>query len=210
MKDIKINCHSSIKIIDGDKNIYFDPFKIEEEVHDADLIFITHDHYDHFEPSSINNICNSKTKLILPEAMKEMISQVQVSSENLFTVEPNNKYLIEGIEVETVPSYNPNKQFHPKENNWVGYILNLDDGRYYVAGDTDITDENQKISVDVALVPIGGTYTMTREDAAKLINIIKPKVAIPTHYGEIVGNKEDGDVFKNLIAPNIKCEILIK
>lgn len=210
MKEIKINCHSSIKIIDGDKNIYFDPFKIEEEINDATLIFITHDHYDHFEISSINNIINSKTKLIMPANMKEVASDLQVFSENLIFVEPNNEYEVDGLEFETVPSYNTNKQFHPKEKKWVGYIINLDNEKYYIAGDTDITEENQKINVDIALVPIGGTYTMTKNEAAMLINTIKPKIVIPMHYGEIVGDIADGEEFKKLINPEIKCEILIK
>lgn len=211
MDNIKINCHSSIKIIDSkDRKIYFDPFKIEEKINDADFIFVTHEHYDHFDPASINNISNDKTRLIMPIGMKEFISQTSISKENLILVEPNNKYLIDDIEIETIPSYNINKGFHPKEKMWVGYIINLDNEKYYVAGDTDITEENKVINVDVALVPIGGTYTMTKEEAAELINIIKPKVVIPTHYGDIVGEINDGEEFKKLINSEIKCEILIK
>lgn len=209
MKEIKINCQSSIKIIDGEKNLYFDPFKIEKESHDADIIFITHDHFDHFDPTSINNICNEKTILVLPEEMKNMIDKTNISTNNLVTVSPNNNYSIEGIEVETIPSYNPNKQFHPKEKRWVGYILLLDEEKYYIAGDTDVTDENKSIKVDVALIPIGGTYTMTSKEAAELINTIKPKIAIPTHYGSVVGDPNDGEVFKSLLDQEIECKILL-
>lgn len=211
MVDIKINCHSSIKIIDSkNRKIYFDPFRIEENMNDADFIFITHEHYDHFEPSSINNISNDNTKLIMPLVMEEQIGKTKISKENVFLVEPHGKYLIDGIEFQTIPSYNENKQFHPKEKMWVGYIINLENEKYYIAGDTDITQENKNVKVDVALVPIGGTYTMTKVEAAELINIVKPKIVIPIHYGEIVGEKNDGEEFKKLINSDIECKVLIK
>lgn len=211
MENIKINCHSSIKITDSKgRNMYFDPFKIGEKIGDADLVFITHEHYDHFEPESINNISNNKTKLVMPLVMEDKIKETKISKDNVILVEPKNEYLVDGIEIEVVPSYNENKQFHPKENKWVGYIISVDGEKYYIAGDTDITEENKAVKTDIALVPVGGTYTMTASEAAELINIIKPKIAIPTHYGEIVGKKTDGEEFKKLVNPEIKCEILIK
>lgn len=211
MENIKINCHSSIKITDSKgRNMYFDPFKIGEKIGDADFVFITHEHYDHFETESINNISNNKTKLVMPLVMEDKIKETKISKDNVILVEPKNEYLVDGIEIEVVPSYNENKQFHPKENKWVGYIISVDGEKYYIAGDTDITEENKAVKTDIALVPVGGTYTMTASEAAELINIIKPKIAIPTHYGEIVGKKTDGEEFKKLVNPEIKCEILIK
>ena len=123
---------------------------------------------------------------------------------------PNNTYEVLGIQIKTIPSYNTNKKFHPKDNNWVGYIINLNDVYYYIAGDTDITEENKQVKCDVAFVPVGGTYTMTSNDAVELINIIKPKIVVPTHYGTIVGTKEDAINFKQNLDKDIKCEILIK
>ena len=102
-----------------------------------------------------------------------------------------------------------NKKFHPKENNWVGYIITIDEVRYYIAGDTDITEENKKVKCDVAFVPVGGTYTMDFKEAAQLINIIKPKFAIPVHYGSVVGSKQDATDFIKLLYPTIKGIILI-
>ena len=107
-------------------------------------------------------------------------------------------------------AYNNNKRFHPKENNWVGYLIAIDGITYYIAGDTDITEENRQVKCDVAFVPIGGTYTMDYKEAAKLINEIKPKIAIPTHYASIVGTKEDGIKFAKLLEPEIEYKKFIK
>jgi len=105
---------------------------------------------------------------------------------------------------------NINKQFHPKANNWVGYIITLENERIYVAGDTDITEDNKKVKCDIALVPIGGTYTMTSKEAAELVNTIKPKTVIPTHYITIVGTKEDEKIFQSLLNKEIECLIKIE
>ena len=201
---IEINCHSSIKISEG-KTIYIDPFKIEKEMHDADIIFITHDHYDHYSPEDVEKVASNKTIIVAPKTVKAL-SEMR----NVILVEPNNKYEVEGIKIETVPSYNINKAFHPKENEWVGYIIEIEGTRYYIAGDTDITPENKQVKCDIALIPVGGTYTTNFKEAAELANIIKPKIVIPTHYGSIVGEKEDGEKFKELINPEINCHLLIK
>ena len=201
---IEINCHSSIKISEG-KIIYIDPFKIEKELHDADIILITHDHYDHYSPEDIEKVITEETIIVAPKTVKALSKMPKV-----VLVEPNQVYEVKGIKIETIDSYNINKQFHPKRNEWVGYIIEIDGTRYYIAGDTDITPENRQVKCDVALVPVGGTYTMTYEEAAELANIIKPKIAIPTHYGSIVGDLQDGVRFKELLNPEIECKILIK
>lgn len=201
---IEINCHSSIKITKG-IIIYIDPFRINEEKHDADLILITHDHYDHYSPEDINKVIKEDTIIIAPKTVKELNNK-----ENIIFVEPNKTYNIKGYKIVTVPAYNINKHFHPKENNWVGYIIEMEDLKYYIAGDTDITPENKQVECDVALIPIGGTYTMDYKEASELINIIKPKIAIPTHYGSIVGDITDGEKFKKLIDNTIDVQILIK
>ena len=204
LENIEINCHSSIKISKG-VVIYFDPFKIEKEMHDADIIFITHSHYDHYSQEDINKIIKEDTIIVAPKTTKQTIEKAQ----NGIFVEPNKEYEIEGIKVKTVPAYNIDKQFHPKANEWVGYIVNIDNVNYYIAGDTDITPENKNVKCDVAFVPVGGTYTMDYKEAAELVNIIKPKIAVPTHYACIVGSKDDGEKFKTLLDKDIKCELLI-
>ena len=130
MKDIIINTQSSIKM----GNIYFDPFRIKEEVHDASIIFITHSHYDHFDIDSINNIKNDNTIFVVPRD-NSIINSLE--SDKLIIVDVDKDYEINGIKFSTVPSYNTNKSYHLKEYNWVGYVVNIDNEIYYNMGDTD-------------------------------------------------------------------------
>lgn len=208
LEGIEVLCHSSIRFSKG-KVIYFDPFKIEKNYSDADIVFITHDHYDHYSLEDIRKVIKKDTVLVLPTNLLEKALYDGFERDNIVTVEPNKSYHVKGIKFSTVPSYNINKQFHPKENNWVGYLIEMDDLTYYIAGDTDITEENKQVKCDVAFVPVGGVYTMTYEEAAKLINEIKPRVAVPIHYGSIVGTKEDGLNFSKLIYPKVECKIFI-
>lgn len=208
IESIEVLCHSSIKF-SKEKVIYFDPFKIESNYNDADIIFITHDHYDHYSTEDINKVKKAETKIVAPEDLQTKLLKDGFSQENIILVEPNEKNEAYGIKFETIPAYNISKQFHPKENGWVGYIIQINDIRYYVAGDTDITEDNKKVKCDVAFVPVGGTYTMNFEEAAKLVNEIKPKIAVPIHYGSIVGTNKDATDFIKLLHPEIKGKILI-
>ncbi len=209
LESIEVLCHASIKFT-KEKTIYFDPFKIAKEYHDADIIFVTHSHYDHFSEKDILKVKRQNTKIVITQDLYERTKKLGFQEKNIIKVIPNETYQIDSILVKTIPAYNTNKQFHPKENNWVGYLIKFDDVIYYVAGDTDLTEENKKIKCDVAFVPIGGTYTMTQEEAVKLVNRIKPKIAIPIHYGEIVGTKQDAKKFKEMLNSEIECKILIK
>lgn len=203
---IEVLTHSSIRII-GNPIIYVDPYRIENDPADADLILITHDHYDHFSPEDIGKVMKPDTKLVVPDKMLKKALSIGISEERIITVSPGILKEIDSIMIEAVAAYNKLKPFHPKSNKWVGYIISLDGIRIYIAGDTDITEENKKVSCDVALVPIGGTYTMDAKKAAELVNIIKPKVAIPIHYGSIAGTKEDEEVFCENVDKSIQLEI---
>ena len=209
LEKIQVLCHSSIRF-DKEKIIYFDPFKIEKNYNDANYIFITHDHYDHYSEEDIDKVIKEDTILIAPEGLLEKMQKHGYKNNNIITVKPNNQYSEKGIKFETMPAYNINKQFHPKENEWVGYVLELDNINYYIAGDTDITEENRKVKCDVAFVPVGGTYTMDYKEAAQLINEIKPKVAVPIHYGSVVGTKQDAENFIKMLLPIIEGKILLK
>ena len=210
--NIELIAQSAIRIKKQDnKVIYFDPFKLEENYkNDADFIFITHSHFDHFSPEDILRIKKEETKIIAPEDLREELEKIGFEESKALLVKPNNKYNIKDIEFSTIPAYNINKDFHKKEFNWVGYIVNIDGERVYVAGDTDNTEEARNVECDIACVPIGGTYTMTYEEAADLINTIRPKLAIPTHYKTIVGTEQDAQEFKEKIAENIEVKILMK
>ena len=209
LENIEVLCHSSIKFNKG-LIIYFDPFKINENYHDADIIFITHSHYDHYSEEDISKVIKDNTTIVVPKDLEDRALQFGFAKEHIIVVSPNEEYSVLGINFKTIPAYNTNKNFHPKSNEWVGYIVNLDQTTYYIAGDTDITEENRQVKCDVAFVPIGGAYTMTYSEAAELINEIKPQIAVPIHYGLIVGNKEDANNFANLVDKEIECKILIR
>ncbi len=209
LDNITVNTQSSIRIA-GSKILYFDPFQIADTAHDADIIFITHEHYDHFEPESIAKIKKDGTFLAAPESMKKkVLSESGVESDKCVFYNPGETHELEGIVVETVPAYNKLKPFHPKGKKWQGYIVKMDDVRYYVAGDTDVNEDIQKVECDVALIPIGGHYTMDKKQAADYVANLKPKAVIPTHFGSIVGSKTDGVEFKDSLEKmdkNIQVE----
>lgn len=209
LENIEVLYHSSIRM-SKNKIIYIDPFKIDKNYNDADIVFITHDHYDHYSEEDIDKVINENTTIIVPEELLTKILRKGINKNAVVTIEPNKEYMVQGIKFETIPAYNTNKTFHPKENDWVGYIITLDGIRYYIAGDTDITEENRKVKCDVAFVPVGGTYTMDFKEAAQLINEIQPKIAVPIHYGSVVGTKQDATDFIKLLHPSIKGIILMK
>lgn len=203
---LEIPRHATIKITE-DKIIYFDPYNIEEELHDADYIFITHDHYDHYDEESIKKIIKDSTILIGPTILKDKINKL---TNNILVVEPNKSYQIGTITFDTTSAYNLSSGYHPKSKNYVGYNLNLNNTKYYVMGDTDDIPEIANIKTDICFVPIGGTYTMNAEEAAAYINKIKPKKVVPIHYGSIVGAISLKDTFKQLVNKDIEVEIHIK
>lgn len=209
LENIEVLCHSSIRINKG-KMIYIDPFKIDKNYNDADIIFVTHSHYDHYSEEDIDKVKKETTVVVAPKDLLNKLLEKGFAQDSIITVEPNSSYEVSGIKFDTVPAYNVNKKFHPKENNWVGYIIELNSIRYYIAGDTDINDDNKKVKCDVAFVPVGGTYTTTAIEAANLINEIEPKIAVPTHYSSVVGTNQDAIDFLNLLSSNIQGEILMK
>ena len=201
---LTVNCQSSIKIT-GEKIIYFDPLKVEES-HDADLILITHSHWDHFSKEDILKIKKETTKIIAPKDSKEEILTLGFTESNIYIVEPKEELSLYGVIIKTVPAYNKTKTFHPKENKWLGYVVKIEDTIYYVMGDTDALEENKNITCDVLCIPIGGTYTMNATEAAEFTNILNPKKVIPIHYGLVVGTEYDLDTFKQLLNKKIEVE----
>ncbi|MCR5735611.1 MAG: MBL fold metallo-hydrolase [Lachnospiraceae bacterium] len=206
-ENITVFTQNSIRIKSSLGNIYIDPFKMNEAPKDAAFILITHDHYDHFSPEDIKKVCCEDTVLVVPEKMVGKAGEVSGLVKKTETVKPGISKTIDGLEMETVPSYNNLKPFHPKSAGWVGYILVIEGKRIYIAGDTDATKEAKAVKCDVALVPVGGTYTMDAKKAAELVNEIRPEVAIPVHYGGAVGKPSDGADFAGYVKAPVKVEI---
>lgn len=215
MANISINARSSIRI-EGTKVIYFDPFKITEEKHDADIIFITHEHFDHFSPEDITKVSNDNTVLVAPYSMKNLVLEEvgKVIADMKFVKADNaeTNLMIDNVLIKWVRAYNIDKPFHIKERGWIGYVVTLDDDTYYVTGDTDANEDNVNVKCDVLFVPCGGKYTFDAEEAAEFTYKIKPRKVIPTHYTDIVGESEIGEIFKRAtqkLIPNIEIEVIL-
>lgn len=181
--------HASFKICHEADIIYIDPWKLKDAPHDATLVLISHSHYDHYSPQDITKVSGPNTKLIAPPDVIAKQKGGEAITNGLIIE-------LEGARVIGVAAYNPNKQFHPKSSNWVGFIIELGSKRLYYAGDTDLTPEMKAIKgIDVAMLPVGGTYTLNATEAAEAVTFIKPKMAIPYHWGDIVGGRNDAETF---------------
>lgn len=208
LENVEVFCHNSIKIT-GSKTIYIDPFKLEKDYHDADYIFSTHTHYDHFSEEDIEKLLKEDTVIITPDSSRELACDLTKDRERVKIVEPANEYELPGVKFSTTYAFNKETLYHTKSENWVGYIIELDGVKYYIAGDTDNIKELKDVECDVAFLPVGGKYTMGYAEAAVLANTIKAKIVVPTHYGCIVGTKEDAEKFANLVSEK-EVRILIK
>ncbi len=186
--------------IDGDKIVFFDPYQISPGTK-ADLILVTHEHFDHCSPGDIAKIQKPETVIVTEkDSAKKLEGNVKV-------VRPGQTIDVDEIQIEAVPAYNTDKTFHPKENGWLGFIVDMEGVRIYHAGDTDFIPEMNQFEVDIALLPVSGTYVMTAVDAIEAALAIRPKLAIPMHYGAIVGGDQDAKDFK--IALEGKVEVLV-
>lgn len=193
-------------MLKNDKVICIDPFKLGGDNEKADLILVTHEHYDHCSIGDIKKIIKPETIIVTVADCQSKVSGMEVA--NVTLVNPGDKVNVQGTMIEAVPAYNIGKKFHPKENEWVGFIITIKGKRIYHAGDTDHIPEMKALqNIDIALVPVSGTYVMKPEEAAKAVNELKPKVAIPMHYGAgIIGTKADAEKFKSLV--NGRVEVL--
>lgn len=196
--------HDSFRMTDEKHIIYIDPWKLAPGTEKADVILVTHGHHDHLSKNDIAAISKSNTVIVGPPSVAEQLGPKTVVATAGATLN------VAGLDIEVVPAYNLNKKFHPKSAGGVGYVLTLDGKRIYHAGDTDLIPEMEELKVDIALLPVSGTYVMTAEEAASAANLIKPSLAIPMHYGdpEVVGTRQDAEQFKKLAK--VPVEILEK
>lgn len=201
--------HAAFKIsVTGGKTIYIDPYILNDNPKPADIILVTHEHYDHFSAANILRISKPETVVVMPEACKATSEFAHLSSKaNIHLMGQDSKISAGGIEIESVPSYNIQKPYHPRGKG-VGYIIIAGRIKIYHAGDTDFIPEMarlEKLGLDAALLPIGGTYTMDEKEAADAVRAIRPKIAVPMHYGKITGG--DPQKFESLVG-NV-CEVKV-
>jgi L-ascorbate metabolism protein UlaG (beta-lactamase superfamily) len=195
--------HASFKIIVLDKTIYFDPYVLPDKIEKADLILITHDHYDHCDESNVRKLLKDDGIVVAPSACATKLPGLEIRK-----VKPGEKFNLRGIEIEAVHAYNPDKNYHPK-NSGVGYVITIEGRRIYHAGDTGLIQEMKDVkNIDVALLPIGGTYTMDVKEAARAANLIKPKTVVPMHYNTFDMIKADPKDFEKLVDKSIEVKIL--
>ena len=203
--EITINSHSSIRI-QGQTVLWFDPFQLRTAPKDAAVILLTHEHYDHFSPEDIARAAAPGAVFVAPKAMEKKVAPYG----KVIGLWPGETAEVAGVTVKAIPAYNVSKRFHPRKNDWLGYLVEMDGQRIYVCGDSDVTPEAMAVQCDILLCPVGGTYTMTAAEAAQLANTIRPKLAIPTHYGTVVGSRQDAETFRRLVDSAIAVELKVE
>jgi L-ascorbate metabolism protein UlaG (beta-lactamase superfamily) len=187
--------------IDAAKTIYIDPYQISDGP-EADLILITHEHFDHCSPEDVAKIQHPGSVIVTEkDSAPKLSGDVRV-------VTVGESLSIDNIQIEAVPAYNTNKDFHPKSKGWLGFIVDIDGVKVYHAGDTDFIPEMNDFNTDIALLPVSGTYVMTADEAVEAALAIDPKIAIPMHYGAIVGGGDDATKFKDALEGKIEVHIL--
>lgn len=194
--------HASFRI-ESEKIIYIDPYELTDGP-EADLIFITHSHYDHLSPGDIKKIAKKDTVFITEKSSSDKLDG------DVRVMKPGDTITVGDINIKAVPAYNIGKKFHPVEKGWLGFLIEVEGVKIYHTGDTDFIPAMQDIKPDIALIPVSGTFVMTAEEAALAVEMLKPKIAIPMHFGSLVGEANDAVRFKNLLSGKTAVTILEK
>jgi L-ascorbate metabolism protein UlaG (beta-lactamase superfamily) len=199
MKNITWYGQGSLRFVTDGKTVYIDPLWIVEDMHDADVILITHSHFDHLSEEDISKVINDNTIIAAPQNCVEQLKAA--FSNEILAVNPGEKHIVNGIHIQAVWAYNIVKtQCHPKENNWLGYIVTTQYGKYYYTGDTEKIPEMNKLDVDVIFLPLGQTYTMDSvQQAADVAKVTNAKIVIPVHFGSYEGKASDVHMLKMLL-----------
>jgi L-ascorbate metabolism protein UlaG (beta-lactamase superfamily) len=199
--------HAGFRLRLGGTNVYIDPYRATDGP-PADVILITHDHFDHFSPDDVKRLAGEGTRIVGPATVTEQIRGPAL------TVGPGESHELDGLELTAVAAYNTNKVgsdgklFHPREAGWVGYLILASGMRIYHSGDTDVIPEmDEAAAVDIAMLPVSGTYVMTAVEAAEAARRIEPKVAIPMHWGTVIGSRQDAEEFARLAPKEVTVQI---
>ncbi len=190
--------------------IVIDPYRISKPI-EADMILLSHNHFDHMNTDDLKKVSTKKTTIVAAKECMDKLDNIPYREKT--SLLPGDEKTINGIKIRAVRAYNVDKinpdtkkPFHPKEDNKIGFLINMDGTTIYHTGDTDLIPEMNNLRPDVLLVPVSGTYVMTVSEAVQAVNAIKPKVVVPMHYGAIVGNIEDAQKFKDAVKG---CEVHI-
>lgn len=201
--------HDTFRIA-GSKVIYTDPYKVTKR-DEADIVLISHEHFDHLSLEDLEKVIMPGTVIVASPLCKDGLKGVKVKETRF--LDPGGKFTALKVEIEAVPAYNINKfrapgqAFHPQGEKRVGFVFRMDGTTVYHAADTDFIPEMKSIKCDIALLPVSGTYVMTAVEAAEAAAALNPKIAVPMHYGAIVGSDEDARKFKSLVK-NCQVEIV--
>jgi L-ascorbate metabolism protein UlaG (beta-lactamase superfamily) len=189
LKNLRWLGHDGFAVTGGGQTVVFDPYQIHESI-SADVVLVTHPHYDHCSPEDVAKVSHAKTVIVTEsESAAKLKGDVRI-------VAPGDRLTVGPVSIEAVAAYNTDKTFHPRAKNWLGFVVTLDGIRIYHAGDTDLIPEMDDIQCDVALLPVSGTYVMTADEAVAAARRLRPRVAIPMHYDTLVGSRADAERFR--------------
>jgi L-ascorbate metabolism protein UlaG (beta-lactamase superfamily) len=195
--------HDGYRINCAQGAVYIDPFRLTGGLPAAWLLLLTHDHFDHYSPEDVALIRNENTMIVAPESLAAVLGGGRVQA-----VRPGDELVFDAVKIKAVAAYNINKNFHPQSNNWVGYTVEIEGVTYYHAGDTDFIPEMKTVRTDIALLPVSGTYVMTAEEAVQAALAINPALAIPMHYGAIIGSRDDAEYFARQLQGKVATRLL--
>jgi len=199
--------HAAFRVSGAGRVIYIDPFRIAQAPRDGDIVVCTHDHYDHCSPEDVRKVAKPGATIIASVNCERKVRGMGFEYKLL---RPGDTVAVHGVEIRAVPAYNVGKHFHPRDYHGIGVLIKHAGVTIYHAGDTDLIPEMEQLrgQVDVALLPVSGVYVMDAAEAAKAALLIQPRVAVPMHYGEIVGSERDAEAFRRALEGRVRVELL--